>query len=277
VILTSNIGNRTISLGVYDCEGKQLFSSSVATEYTLTPDEMKIKLRNVFSLYSIAPEDITGAIISTVVPPVTALVEDAVSGITGKKPLIVGPGLKTGVRINIDYPNELGADIVATAAGALAKYAPPFILVDMGTATCISAVDKDGCYQGCAICPGVRLSYDALAAATAQLPQISIGEVQRVIGKSSVESMHSGLIYGFASMLDGMLDRFCGELGESSPPFGASPPKEAKIIATGRIAENLLKHCKREISFDGSLLMDGLYSIYVKNAQYIKNTQKKKR
>lgn len=254
MILTMNVGNSAMSLGVFD-GGELRFSTSAATDARLTRDELRIKINASLGLYGVTPDMLEGAVIASVVPPMSKLIYDAVEAVLGKKPIVVGPGTKTGLNINIDYPNELGADIVATSAGALTKYMPPMIIIDVGTATTFSAIDENGCYQGCAICPGVKTSYDALAAATAQLPRISIGEVGRVIGKSSVDSMHSGLIHGFSSMLDGMLDKFSEELGQCD------------IIATGRMAEDIIKHCKREIKFDKTLIHTGLYSIYMRNVQ----------
>ena len=168
--------------------------------------------------------------------------------------MVVGPGLKTGLKIHMDNPAQVGSDRIVIAVAALAEYKPPLILMDLGTATTLEVVGEDNSYLGGCIIPGVRISLDALTSRTAQLPGIRLEQPKRVIGKNTVDCMRSGIMYGTAAMMDGMLDRIEGELGTS-----------ATVVATGGIAQFIIPLCHREIKLEKDLMLKGLNLIYQKN------------
>ncbi|MBR5472925.1 MAG: type III pantothenate kinase, partial [Clostridia bacterium] len=169
-------------------------------------------------------------------------------------PLELGPGVKTGLNIKIDNPAQLGADLVAGAVGAISEYTLPCVVIDMGTASTISVIDRNGAYLGGVISAGVRLTLKALTENTAQLPSIDINAPKSVIGSNTVDCMKSGLIFGTAAMLDGLLDRITDELGEIPT-----------IVATGGLSKDIICHCKNDIIYNANLLLDGLREIYEKN------------
>ena len=174
--------------------------------------------------------------------------------IIGKQPMVVGPGLKTGLNIRVDVPGQVGSDRIVAAVAALAEYKPPLILMDLGTATTIEVVDADSSYVGGVIFPGVKLSLDALTSRAAQLPGISLDQPKKVIGKNTVDCMRSGMMYGTAAMIDGVVERMEEELGF-----------HATLIATGGMAQFITPLCKREIVLEKDLLLKGLNIIYKKN------------
>ena len=178
----------------------------------------------------------------------------AIRKITGLNAMLVGSGMKTGLNILMDNPKSVGSDMIVNAVGALAEHEPPIIIIEMGTATTMSVIDKNGRYVGGAILPGLRVSLDSMSASTAQLPRISLDTPRRVIGKNTIDCMRSGVIFGNAAMIDGMLDRIEEELGEKT-----------SIIATGGISKIVLPLCSHTITYDGALLMKGLLHLYEKN------------
>ena len=199
--------------------------------------------------------EVTGAAVSSVVPPMTAAMGGAIQLLCGVKPMIVGPGVKTGMNIRAEVHNQLGADIVATSVGALQKYEAPIIVIDMGTATSMSYLGKNT-YEGCVLIPGVRLSLEALSGRTAELPHISIEAPASVLGRSTVDAMRSGVVYGNAGMIDAMIERMEKEAGPA-----------ATLVMTGGNGDAILPHCKRDILYDENLILDGLYYLYQKNHQ----------
>lgn len=255
MILTVDIGNTNIVLGGWE-NRKLRFSARLETNKTKTTDGYAIELMNVLTLYEIPRNFISGSIISSVVPQITEAVSVAVERLTGKKPLVVGPGIKTGLNIRIDNPAQLGSDLVVDAVAALAKYKPPIIIFDMGTATTVSVIEKDGSYAGGAILPGIRVATDALSQSAAQLPQIDLDAPRSIIAKNTVDCMKSGAIFGTASMIDGMVKRIEEQLGCA-----------AETIATGGNSRAIVPYCKCGITYDGNLLIEGLLNIYYKNAQ----------
>lgn len=256
MVFTVDVGNTNIVLGAYK-DDKLVFTSRIATEASKMVDQYAIEFADIIKLYGYNPSDFNGAIISTVVPPLVNVLEAAVKKLLKCKVIIVGPGIKTGLNIKIDNPATLGSDLVCAAVGALKKYAPPLIIFDLGTATTISAIDRNGVMLGGSIFPGVRISLDALSRSTAQLPHINTDlEGNIVIGANSIDSMKSGIVLGTASMMDGMIDRYKEILGE-----------DATVLVTGGLAPNISKHCRREIIIDQNLLSEGLYIIYKKNAK----------
>jgi len=256
LIFTVDVGNTNIVLGAF--AGDELvFTSRVATEAFKMEDQYAIEFSDIIKLYGYTPEDFEGAIISTVVPPLTTILKSAVKKLLKCKVIVVGPGIKTGLNIKIDNPAILGSDLVCAAVGAMQKYKPPMIIFDLGTATTISAIDKSGAFLGGSILPGVKVSLQALSNSTAQLPHINTElEGDTVIGANTIDSMKSGIVLGTAAMMDGMIDRYKEVLGE-----------DATVLATGGLAQSVACHCRRELVIAPDLISDGLYVIYKKNAE----------
>lgn len=253
MILAFDVGNTSILLGCID--GKKIhFQTRVSTGLEKTEAEYAVLFKNILELYGVSGTDVDGSIISSVVPPLTNVLKNVLFLLTGKNPLVVGPGIKTGLNILIDNPSQLGSDIVVVSVAAMQKYPKPFIVLDLGTATTLSVVDAAGDFQGVVIYPGIMVSFDALTSHTSQLPRISFDEPRSVIGKSSIDSMQSGLIYGNAAMLDGLIERIEEELGNSTT-----------VIATGGLAGKIIPHCKKDIICDEKLILEGLRIIYEKN------------
>ena len=208
----------------------------------------------MLSLSDVPVARLEDVIISSVVPPVLNSMRTAVLKLTGKRPFVVGPGIKTGLNILLDNPQQVGSDLIVAAVAALREYKPPLILIDMGTATTISVINKDRAYLGGCICPGVRISAEALSSRAALLPGIDLDQPRRAIGKNTTDCMRSGIMLGAACMLDGMIERMEQELGE-----------RATVVATGGIARFVLPMCRREIAYDRNLLLKGLAILYQMN------------
>ncbi len=253
MLLTIDIGNTNITLGAYEGDSLQ-FTARLATQPQNTDDQYAVAIKNLLSLYSVDIAEIEDAIIASVVPSVAYSVSNAVSKLFHIVPLMLGPGVKTGLNIKIDNPAQLGADLVAGAVGALEAYNMPCVVIDMGTASTISILDRNGTFIGGSIAAGVRLTLKALTENTAQLPSIPIEAPNSVIGTNTVECMQSGLVYGTAAMLDGLLARIADELGE-----------QPTVVATGGLSKQIIEHCKTNIIYAENLLLDGLRAIYEKN------------
>lgn len=253
MILAVDIGNTNIVLGTVD-NGKVSNLCRMETNRLKTQYEYAATINSLFDLTNMHSFDFEGAVVCSVVPPLTKALVGAVKMVTGIDPLVVGTGIKTGLNILIDNPAQLGSDLVAGAVGALHDYSLPIIIIDMGTATTISVVDAKGSYRGGVIAPGVNLSMNALASGTSQLPRVSIEAPPRCIGSNTIDCMQSGAVYGNAAMLDGLIERMENELGQA-----------ATVVATGGIASSIIPHCKHEIKLDNDLLLRGMYYIYEKN------------
>ena len=253
MILAIDIGNTNIVVGCIDDE-KIYFIERLSTVRTKTELEYAIDLKTVLDIYHIKRTDIEGCIISSVVPQITNVAKLAAEKILKKEALVLGPGVKTGLNILLDNPGEMGADRVADAVAALTYYPVPLVIVDIGTATTVSVVDEKKRYLGGMILPGVRVSLDALTSRASQLSGISIEEPKRLIGKNTVDCMKSGILYGNAAAVDGIIDRIEEELGQ-----------KVTAIATGGMSKKIIPHCRREIIQDEDLLLKGLLVIYEKN------------
>ena len=254
MLLAIDIGNTNIVIGGIR-SGAIAFEARIATDRIKTSDQYGAEIKNMLSLFDVSASDIDGCIISSVVPPVFNSVRTGVIKLTGKQPMVVGPGIKTGLNIQMDAPSQVGSDRIVIAVAALAEYEPPLSLLDLGTATTIEVGGKGGTYLGGCIIPGVRVSLEALTAHTAQLPGISLDRPRRVIGKNTVDCMRSGIMYGTAAMVDGMLDRVEEELGCSTT-----------VVATGGMAQFIVPLCRRKIKLEKDLLLKGLGILYEKNA-----------
>ena len=256
MIMAVDIGNTHIKMGAWD-EDSLVFVSRLQTNLLRTRDEYAIDLLNILRLQECNSTQFDGAIISSVVPALSRTVQEAVGEVVQTKRIyLVGPGLKTGLDIKIDDPATLGSDMVCAAVAALHKFTMPCIIISMGTATAVFALDKDGAFLGGSVCAGVNISLEALSRRTAQLPLISLEEPGNVIGTNTVDSIKSGVIYGTAGMLDSMVERFEAEIG---------PVKT--IVACGGHARHIVPHCRREVILEEQLVLEGLRLIYHKNAK----------
>ena len=253
MLLAIDIGNTNIVIGVIR-EDEIIFKVRIATDRTRTSDQYGVEIKNMLEAFDVRREDISDCIISSVVPPVFNSVRTGVIKMIGKQPMVVGPGLKTGLDIQVDAPAQVGSDRIVIAVAALAEYEAPLILMDLGTATTIEVVEPDNRYVGGVIFPGVMVSLDALTSRAAQLPGISLDKPKAVIGKNTVDCMRSGMMYGTAAMIDGIIERIEEELGH-----------KATIVATGGLARFITPLCKREIILERDLLLKGLNIIYKKN------------
>ncbi|MDO4300348.1 MAG: type III pantothenate kinase [Clostridia bacterium] len=253
MILAIDIGNTNIVLGGIT-DGKVDFMARLSTNRIKTEDEYGVQIMNVLKLYNADRRKIEGGIISSVVPPVLTAIKLAVKMVIGKEPLVVGPGVKTGLNILMDNPGAVGSDRIVSAVAALDKFKPPIIIVDMGTATTIDTIDKKGNYVGGCIMPGVGISLQALSSSTAQLPAISFEKPKKAIGKNTIDCMKSGVVFGTAGMIDGCVERIETELGE-----------KCKVIITGGLGKNFAEICKGDYEYIEELLLNGLYIIYNKN------------
>lgn len=253
MLLTIDIGNTNIVIGKFSGE-KLEFITRIMTNPAETDSEYAAKIKNILELENSDCKKIEGAIISSVVPPLTVTIKNAIKKLYNVDALVVGPGIKTGINLMVDNPAQVGADLICACVAAYNKYPTPAIIVDMGTATKIMVVDESAVFVGVSIIPGAELSLKALSGGTAQLPQISLDNPGKVIAKNTVECMKSGVIYGNASMIDGMIERIEKESG-----------KKASYIATGGYAKTIITYCKNDLILDENLLLDGLRIIYEKN------------
>ena len=253
MILTVDIGNSNIVIGGVR-EDEILFEARLRTDVTKTSDEYCLDVKSLMEVYGVDVAEVEGAIIASVVPQVLNSFQTAIKKLTGKTALVVGPGLKTGLNILLENPGQTGADLVVGAVAALREHKPPLTIIDMGTATTISVLDKNGAYLGGAIIPGVKISMDALTERTALLPGLQLDQPKRAIGRNTVDAMRSGLMMGAACMLDGMIDRMEEELGYKTT-----------VIATGGIAKFVIPLCHREMIYDKDLLVKGLVALYKEN------------
>ena len=253
MILTVDIGNSNIVLGGVEGDSIAL-EARLRTDITKTSDEYCIDLKMILDVYNVAPSEIEGTIIASVVPQVLNSMQTAVKKLTGKESLVVGPGLKTGLNIKVENPSQTGADLVVGSVAALREHKPPLIIIDMGTATTMTVLDENGALIGGCICPGVKISMDALTDRTALLPGLQLDKPKKAIGLKTIDVMRSGIMMGNACMLDGMVERMEAELGS-----------KATVIATGGIAKFIVPMCKTPIIYDKDLLVKGLAALYRDN------------
>ncbi|MBE6982878.1 MAG: type III pantothenate kinase [Ruminococcaceae bacterium] len=253
MILTVDIGNSNIVIGGVR-EDAVLFEARLRTDATKTSDEYCLDLKSLMDVYQVDVAEVEGAIIASVVPQVLNSLQTAIKKLTGKTAFVVGPGLKTGLNILLENPGQTGADLVVGAVAALREHKPPMTIIDMGTATTISVIDKNGAYIGGAIIPGVKISMDALTDRTALLPGLQLDQPKKAIGRNTVDAMRSGIMMGAACMLDGMIERMEEELGY-----------QTTVIATGGIAKFIVPLCQREMIYDKDLLVKGLVTLYKEN------------
>ena len=257
MILAADVSNTYITLG---CIGKRgiYFTSRYATVLEKTEDEYAVDFHRTLELNGVPIDKIEGCIISSVVPPMNFALSRALVIVTGKKPLLVGPGVKTGLNIKIENPVQLGSNLVVDAVAALDRYKAPMIIFDLGTSTTASVINRSKQYIGGFISPGVRISQEAGASGTAQLPRIGLDVPKTVIGKNTIHCLQSGAVYGTVALIDGMILRIAEELGEAE--------EDITIVATGgSLEKSITELSEYKIIFDNDLVMHGLWLIWKKN------------
>lgn len=255
MILAVDIGNSNIVVGGIE-QDDIVFKARLRTDATKTSDEYCIDLKMILDVYEINPKLIEGSIIASVVPQVLNSVKTALRKLIGKTSLVVGPGLKTGLNIQIENPAQTGADLVVGCVAALQEHKPPLIVIDMGTATTMAVLDKTGTFIGGSISPGVKISMDALTEKTALLPGLQLDQPKKAIGRNTIDCMRSGIMLGNACMIDGMIQRMEQELGST-----------VTVVATGGIAKFVLPMCHKHIIYDNDLLLKGLIALYRENSR----------
>ena len=253
MILTIDIGNTSIALGGF--EGDELkFVGRLSTDVTKTEDEYASKIMSILALHNVHKENIDGAIISSVVPALNLVMKSALRLVYDVESIMVCPGIKTGIGILCDSPSSVGADLICSCVAANELYSAPALIIDIGTATKMIVTNKKGAFIGVSIIPGVMMGLKALSNGTAQLPQVGLEAPATVIGKNTVDCMKSGVIFGHASLIDGMIDRINAEVGEKLP-----------VIVTGGYASVVVSHCNHKMVIDEYLVLKGLNLIYNKN------------
>lgn len=255
MILAVDIGNSNIVFGCVSGE-EIVFEARIRTDSTKTSDEYCVDLKILLDVYGVSADKVEGTIISSVVPQVLNSVRTAVKKLTGKSPLVVGPGLKTGLNIKIDNPAQTGADLVVGSVAALREHSAPLIVIDMGTATTMTVLDASGALVGGSICPGVKISMEALTERSALLPGLQLDQPKRAIGRNTIDCMRSGIMMGTASMIDGMIARMEEELG-----------CKTTVVVTGGIAKFIVPLCRTPMIYDKDLLIKGLVALYRENTR----------
>lgn len=258
MILAVDIGNTNIVMGGF-ADGAMQFAVRLSTDRSLEADQYALELQGLLSLYGVDVHIVEGVVLSSVVPQVTDTVQRALQHLTGMRALLLSQQLNTGVSVCIDRPAELGADLLAGAIGAKARYRLPAIVIDMGTATKITAVSAEAAVLGCSIMPGVFISLNALTGSASQLGGIAVQAPPRAVGTNTIHSMQSGVVFGAAAMLDGMIDRFLDEMDETA--------ENVTLLATGGAAGCIVPHCRHRIVHAPRLILDGLYDVYCRTAR----------
>ncbi|HEY3316859.1 MAG TPA: type III pantothenate kinase [Coriobacteriia bacterium] len=254
MILGVDIGNTQTVLGLF--EGERLAEHwRVSTDASLTSDEIRIKIGGLLGTEDRSWAEVRRVVVSSVVPVLTLAYEEVAEKATGRPPMVVGPGLKTGVPIRYDDPREVGADRIVNAVAGLAEYGAPLVIVDFGTATTLDVLAADGAYVGGSIAPGVETSAEALFSHAAKLSKVDLEPPAHVIGKTTRESVQAGLLLGQAAMVDGLLRRTWDELGA-----------ETKVVATGGLAPRIAPLCATPMAIDVDLTLKGLVRVYAMNA-----------
>lgn len=254
MVLVIDIGNTNIKLGIFK-DNFLIASGRIATHYRRTSDEYGLLVTNLVEIHKLSKQDITGIIISSVIPDLNYTFEHMCNFYFGISPLVLGAGVKTGLNIKYDNPKEVGSDRIAVCVAAMKEYGKPLIVVDFGTATTINIVGRDNEFLGGLICPGIKSSLDSLASSTAKLPKIELIMPKSIIGKSTVANMQSGIFYGFVGLLEHIVKKVKEE----------NDLEDAKVIATGGLSEFVVKGTNVIDRIDRRLSLKGLNYIYQMN------------
>ena len=253
MLSTVDIGNTNIKMGFFEKDTLK-FTVTFSTKLKKTADEYASDLYSLMRVYGVKKCEIDGCILSSVVPQINERLCTAFEQVCGIRPLVVGPGVKTGLNIRIDDPSTLGADLVVACVAANHYYPNPTIVISMGTATVFCVLDKSGNMLGGPIAPGVNISLEALTKGTALLYSVSLDAPRSVIGKNTDKSIRAGVVWGAACLIDGMIDKIEAELGE-----------KCTLVATGGLASSIIGNCSHNIEIRLDLIMQGLRLIYERN------------
>ena len=253
MILTMDIGNTNIKTALFD--GKEMYKYwRMSTNISSTSDEYGVRLSSMFAHEGVSTDVVEGIIVSSVVPTINFTIEHMLLNYFGKTPLFVAPGVKTGINIRYENPRELGSDRIANAVGTFEEYGGPTIFIDFGTATTFGVVDETGAFLGGAICPGIKLSSEALVTGTAKLPRFELAKPESVIGRTTLSNLQSGMYYGYVGLVRNIVRKIKQELG-----------REALVVATGGMAVMIAEESKAIDKLDGLLTLKGLRLIYERN------------
>jgi len=253
MLLTIDVGNTNTVLGIF--EGTTLRAHwRLTTRREQTPDEYGILVRSLFAASDLEPSGVDAVALASVVPPLTPVLVDLSRQYLGRAPLVVGPGVKTGMPILYEPPGDVGADRIVNGVAAFAAWGGPVIVVDFGTATTFDVITRRGEYAGGVICPGIGISADALFQRAARLPRVDVRHPGKVVGRSTVTSMQSGLYFGYAAMCEGLVAMIRAEIGEP-----------ARVVATGGLAETLASDIPSIEAVDPVLTLTGLRLIWERN------------
>lgn len=244
-----DVGNTQTVVGVDDGD---VTTWRLSTQVARTSDEYRLLLSSLLGDHA---GGFDGAALSSVVPPATVALRDAIAHVTGVDPVVVGPGTRTGMSLRVDNPREVGADRIVNALGAVERFGAPVVTVDFGTATTVDLIGPEGEYRGGAIAPGLQIAADALVRSTAALRRVDLVLPAHAVGRSTVEAIQSGLVYGYAGLVDGLISRILAEFGDDEVP----------IVATGGLSEIVLAHCTHPITLDPQLTLRGLRVVWDRN------------
>ncbi|NFT92599.1 type III pantothenate kinase [Clostridium botulinum] len=257
MILLVDAGNTNIVLGVYK-DKKYIASWRISTEGNKTSDEYSIQIMQLLNLNNLDPKDVKGIIVSSVVPNIMHSLENMLRRCFGQEPIIVGPGIKTGINIKYDNPKEVGADRIVNAVAAFEIYKRPVIIIDFGTATTFCSVTENGDYLGGCICPGLRISADALFEKAAKLPRVELEVPRKVICKNTVSSIQSGVLFGYIGQVEYIVKKMKEEMSDGIEPY---------VIATGGLANLIANETDAIDKVDSDLTLEGLKILYKKNRE----------